>query len=642
MSLWKLRSALVARSGPLGSTYRIPMIWNAGLTGTTKVDPYEFYIKTIDEILALPKRSVVKDKGWTSTASVYNLFIRSALAFDHDGDGTLGGSKDDCTINADGLRETGTFLKAIALLPHIARLGVDVVYLLPITSIGGANAKGDLGSPYAIRNPYKLDETLGDPMAGDMSPDEQFAAFCEAAHHLGMRIVLEFVFRTAAQDADWASEHPDWFYWIKADCPDRSEDAPDGYGNPRFTSEQMERITRATLDETGSVRTSAQVKIALEAGQGELVEPPRDYIDLYTECPTKVVKNQEGHWRGQLPSGGEARIPGAFADWPPDDVQPPWTDVTYLRMYGKPSEHFDYMAYNTLRLYDPRLAEPEKGQKELWDTIANIVPHYQKSFGIDGVMIDMGHALPLALAQDIQRRARENDEGFAFWEEKFSLDPESPKTGYEAVVGPCVFTLNTPTEAKRFLGELGDVPCNFFATAENHNTPRVAAGHGGKFWAKAAWATALYLPGSIAFIHNGMEVLELSPLNTGLNFTPEDLERLKDLPLGLFDRASLSWETGGDEMVPFIQSTMALRRRYQTKLSIRFQDSYRNLWDLPEGLLGYQRLSDGKPFLTIVVNSGETDCTLGLSGTWLNILGGKAQESEVTLPAQSVGIFETV
>jgi hypothetical protein len=124
---------------------------------------------------------------------------------------------------------------------------VDTVYLLPITALGSANRKGDLGSPYGIRNPMALDDRLADPLVPQLTVEEQFAAFCEAAHRMGLKVVLEFVFRTAAQDADWAKEHPDWFYWIRADAQDRSSANPAGYGNPPFTPEEMIPFLGATL-----------------------------------------------------------------------------------------------------------------------------------------------------------------------------------------------------------------------------------------------------------------------------------------------------------------------------------------------------------------------------------------------------------
>ena len=57
-------------------------------------------------------------------------------------------------------------------------------------------------------------DTLADPLV-DLDVDVQFRALVEACHALGMRVICEFVFRTASRDADFIAEHPDWFYWIK-------------------------------------------------------------------------------------------------------------------------------------------------------------------------------------------------------------------------------------------------------------------------------------------------------------------------------------------------------------------------------------------------------------------------------------------
>jgi len=53
-------------------------------------------------------------KTGIKNAVVYNLFVRFGTAFDHDGDGII--SEEPLP---SGFRETGTLLKAIALLPYI-------------------------------------------------------------------------------------------------------------------------------------------------------------------------------------------------------------------------------------------------------------------------------------------------------------------------------------------------------------------------------------------------------------------------------------------------------------------------------------------------------------------------------------------
>ena len=137
------------------------------------------------------------------------MFIRYTCAYDHDRN--LEVNKDPLP---NGLRETGTFLKAIALLPYLKSLGVDIIYLLPVTKIGIDGKKGDLGSPYAVKNPYELDENLTEPFL-DIPIQDQFKAFIEAAHSLNIKVVTELVLRTASIDSDLAIDHPEWFYWIK-------------------------------------------------------------------------------------------------------------------------------------------------------------------------------------------------------------------------------------------------------------------------------------------------------------------------------------------------------------------------------------------------------------------------------------------
>ena len=172
---------------------------------------------------------------------IYNVCVRThGAAFDHNGNGEL-----DLPVNSEGFRETGTFLKAMAMLPYIKRLGANTVHLLPITSIGHDGNKGTLGSPYAIRNPYELDETLGEPSLG-LDVKTECKAFVEAAHRLGLRVVVEFVFRTAAKDGDWVKEHPEWLYWIK-------ERPPHGLRTRRMSTSTAVRCSRA-MSSPGSIR----------------------------------------------------------------------------------------------------------------------------------------------------------------------------------------------------------------------------------------------------------------------------------------------------------------------------------------------------------------------------------------------------
>lgn len=566
--------------------YRIPGLWISAAGADRKaaaVDPYDFYRGRISEILAAPDAAPLRLNSageWSAQAIVYNMFIRHTTAFDHDGNGKL-----DLPLNAAGFRETGTFLKAIALLPYVRHLGCNTIHCLPVTSIGHDGNKGTLGSPYAIRNPYKLDENLSETFLG-LDVETQFAAFVEAAHRLGIRVVLEFVFRTASKDSDWIADHPNWFYWIRAEIPDRAgnETRPDAYGSPSFDEEEMKMIhTRVRKNDFSS-----------------LPPPGMRYREMFSPPPEKV-EYAEGRYVGFTEKEERLRIPGAFADWPPMDVQPPWNDVTYLKLYD--DDRFNYIAYNTVRMYDARLARKEKENRGLWNTILNIIPHYQKKFDIDGVMIDMGHALPMSLKQTLVDRARRNNPDFAFWEENFIISQRSRAEGYNATVGYLPFDQHNPQKHRSFVNERATqgTPIPFFAAAENHNTPRAAARPGGVRYSRMAWIVGNFLP-AIPFIHQGFELGETFPVNTGLDFTPAEIARIPSRTLPLFSEGALSWESD-EEFTPLMHRIAEIRAEVAQIVTDPSPRSFHILPTSNENILSFVRSTDDEQVrIAVAVN----------------------------------------
>jgi glycosidase len=535
---------------PLSKPYYVPGLWiDHDSTEARAVNPYDFYAEKLESILAVEPLPVVEGSGggeWTRHAIVYNLFPRVTAAYDHEHNGTL--STDPCV---DGWRDTGTLLKCIALLPYIQSLGINTVYLLPITSVGQDGKKGTLGSPYAIRNPLKLDANLVEPALG-LDANTLFAGFVEAAHRLGMRVVMEFVLRTSSKDGDLIGEHPEWFYWVREDVPDREAGSadPEAYGNAIFPDDDLILL---------------KGKVA-RFDFSELPPPPQAYLDMFTAPPrADQVFMEEGRWVGVLDDGTRVRIPGAFADWPPDDNQPPWTDVTYLRMYDHPD--FNYIAYNTLRMYDTRLARPERAVADLWDAMVGVIPHYQRQFGIDGVMIDMGHALPMRLQQRIVEAARAINPDFAFWAENFRIEQKSADEGYNAVLGYMLFDFHLPDKLREFLGLLSRerLPLPFFATPENHNTPRAASRPSALQYVHYTLAFSVAVPG-IPFIHSGFELMEEKPINTGLGFTNSEIAENPAETLPLFSEWAYDW-TRPTNLVGSIRYALQIRRTYERLLS---------------------------------------------------------------------------
>lgn len=565
--------------------YAVPGLWvgSGGSPTRRAVNPYRFYLERVEEILHQPPTPLLqgRDGAWSRRAVVYNVLVRATTAFDHDGNGRL-----SLEPIGDGWQETGTFLKCIALLPMLRALGFNTLHLLPVTAVGGDGRKGNLGSVYAIRNPYQLDDRLAEPALG-LNPEEEFAAFVQAAHHLGMRVVVEFAFRTASRDADWVAEHPEWFYWIRADIPDRAPGAlrEDAYGAPIFTPEEL-----------------AAIKERVARGERtDLLPPHPAYRQMFTlPPPPESVHQEDGRWIGVLPDGTRVRIPGAFADWPPDDPQPPWTDVTYLRLYDHPD--FNYIAYNTVRMYDDRLARPENAVEPLWQRIVGILPHYCRRLEIDGAMIDMGHALPPDLKRRIVEAARAVHPEFAFWDESFSYDHGLMEEGYNAVIGNYWWAVWRPEPLVdgllRPLAEKG-LPLPFFAGPESHNTPRAAARPGGLAAARMAWALGCVLP-AIPFCHSGLELAETVPVNTGLDFPAEELPHYPPQRLALFSAVAYGWENEPN-LVDWMARTLEVRARYADLIADPDPDTFTLLESTDPSVWAIVRRRGDKA-LALVVN----------------------------------------
>ncbi len=106
---------------------------------------------------------------------------------------------------------------AEALLPRIAELGFDVVYLPPIHPIGRTFRKGrnntlsanpdDVGSPWAIGS----DEGGHDAVNPSLGTVDDFERFVRRAASLGLEVALDYALQ-CSPDHPWVTTHPDWFH----------------------------------------------------------------------------------------------------------------------------------------------------------------------------------------------------------------------------------------------------------------------------------------------------------------------------------------------------------------------------------------------------------------------------------------------
>jgi len=88
-------------------------------------------------------------------------------------------------------------------LERLHRMGVEVIWLMPIHPIGEKNRKGTLGSYYSVK-----DYTAVNPEHGTMQDLQELV---QAAHALGMKVIIDWVANHTSWDNVWVSAHPDWF-----------------------------------------------------------------------------------------------------------------------------------------------------------------------------------------------------------------------------------------------------------------------------------------------------------------------------------------------------------------------------------------------------------------------------------------------
>jgi starch synthase (maltosyl-transferring) len=128
----------------------------------------------------------------------------------------------------------GTFRDVERLLPYIAEMGFNVLYLPPIHPIGHGFRKGrnntvnseagDPGSPWAIGSAEGGHESIL-PELGTL---DDFRHLVDAAAQHGLEMALDIAFQTSP-DHPYVQEHPEWFRWRPDNTVQYAENPPKKY-----------------------------------------------------------------------------------------------------------------------------------------------------------------------------------------------------------------------------------------------------------------------------------------------------------------------------------------------------------------------------------------------------------------------------
>jgi glycosidase len=112
----------------------------------------------------------------------------------------------DATIYEVNIRQytpEGTFAAFQKHLPRLADMGVTVLWFMPITSISQQVKKGSLGSYYACSSYTKINTEFGN--------ESDFLNLVNAAHDLGMKVIIDWVVNHTGREHEWMQLHPEWF-----------------------------------------------------------------------------------------------------------------------------------------------------------------------------------------------------------------------------------------------------------------------------------------------------------------------------------------------------------------------------------------------------------------------------------------------
>ncbi len=106
-------------------------------------------------------------------------------------------------VNIRQFTPEGTFAAFEKHLPDLKKLGVDILWFMPINPIGVLNRKGSLGSYYSVKD-YKA----VNPEFGTI---DDFKKLVSKIHDAGMYVIIDWVANHTSWDNVWVNAHPEFF-----------------------------------------------------------------------------------------------------------------------------------------------------------------------------------------------------------------------------------------------------------------------------------------------------------------------------------------------------------------------------------------------------------------------------------------------
>jgi glycosidase len=106
-------------------------------------------------------------------------------------------------VNVRQYTTEGTLRAFMRHLPRLQRMGIDILWFMPITPISLEKRQGSWGSYYAASSYVDIDSAYGTP--------DDFKELIQESHALGMKVIIDWVANHTGYDHQWTAQYPDWY-----------------------------------------------------------------------------------------------------------------------------------------------------------------------------------------------------------------------------------------------------------------------------------------------------------------------------------------------------------------------------------------------------------------------------------------------
>lgn len=106
-------------------------------------------------------------------------------------------------VNVRQYTKEGTLRAFMEHVPRLCDMGVDILWLMPITPISIEKRQGTYGSYYAAQSYTDIDPAYG--------TTEDFRELIRVVHAKGMKLIIDWVANHTGYDHQWTQAFPNWY-----------------------------------------------------------------------------------------------------------------------------------------------------------------------------------------------------------------------------------------------------------------------------------------------------------------------------------------------------------------------------------------------------------------------------------------------